>query len=70
MASKIHETPIQLSIKSTGVYTKGREEMYYRAMQGTERALGLEHTSTHSMVKNLGVLYKSQDKLDEVKKMY
>ena len=33
------------------------EEMYQRALKGNENALGAEHTSTLSIVNNLGLLY-------------
>ena len=35
-----------------------------------EKAWGPDHTSTLSTVNNLGLLYKSQGKLDEAEKMY
>src|SRR5207237_2476848 len=37
---------------------------------GYEKALGPDHTSTLDTVNNLGLLYKSQGKLDEAEKMY
>ncbi|KAN0067922.1 HET domain containing protein [Elaphomyces granulatus] len=46
------------------------EKMYQRALQGYEKALGRDHTSTLSTVNNLGNLYKDQGKLDEADKMY
>jgi tetratricopeptide (TPR) repeat protein len=46
------------------------EEMYERALQGYEKALGLDHTSTLDTVNNLGILYKDQGKLDEAEEMY
>ncbi|RYP20808.1 hypothetical protein DL767_009393 [Monosporascus sp. MG133] len=46
------------------------EKMYQRALQGTEKALGPEHTSTLTTVNNLGNLYKAQGKLGEAEKMY
>ena len=46
------------------------EAMYDRALQGYERALGPEHTSTLRTVNNLGVLYKDQGRLDEAEAMY
>src|SRR5882762_9626330 len=46
------------------------EKMYQRALQGKEKAWGLDHTSTLYTVNNLGSLYKSQGKLDEAEKMY
>jgi len=33
------------------------EQMYQRALQGYEKAWGLEHTSTLDTVNNLGLLY-------------
>src|SRR5438045_5856521 len=44
--------------------------MYYRSLQGYEKAWGPDHTSTLDTVNNLGNLYKSQGKLDEAEKMY
>jgi tetratricopeptide (TPR) repeat protein len=44
--------------------------MYQRALQGTEKALGVEHTSTLDTVHNLGDLYADQGKLVEAEQMY
>ena len=44
--------------------------MYVRALQGKEKALGLDHTSTLNTVNNLGNLYADQGKLAEAEKMY
>jgi len=44
--------------------------MYQRALQGYEKALGPDHTSTLNVVNNLGLLYADQGKLDEAEKMY
>lgn len=41
------------------------EEMYERALQGFEEALGRDHTSTLQTVNNLGILYRRQGKLDK-----
>ena len=41
------------------------EEMYERALQGYEKALGRDHTSTLQTVNNLGILYRRQGKLDK-----
>jgi tetratricopeptide (TPR) repeat protein len=46
------------------------EEMYKRALQGREKALGPDHTSTLDTVNNLGVLYVDQGKLDKAEEMY
>jgi tetratricopeptide (TPR) repeat protein len=46
------------------------EKMYQRALEGKEKALGLEHTSTLDTVNNLGLLYAYQGKLDEAESMY
>ncbi|KAN0072834.1 HET domain containing protein [Elaphomyces granulatus] len=46
------------------------EKMYQRALQGKEKALGPDHTSTLDTVNNLGILYKFQGKLDEAEMMY
>jgi tetratricopeptide (TPR) repeat protein len=46
------------------------EEMYQRALQGKEKALGPDHTSTLDTVNNLGLLYKDQGKLDKAEEMY
>jgi tetratricopeptide (TPR) repeat protein len=45
-------------------------QMYQRALQGKEKAWGLEHTSTLDTVNNLGILYKNLGRLDEAEKMY
>ncbi|KAF2175262.1 TPR-like protein [Zopfia rhizophila CBS 207.26] len=44
--------------------------MYRRSLEGTEKALGPDHTSTLNTVNNLGNLYKSQGKLGDAEKMY
>jgi tetratricopeptide (TPR) repeat protein len=46
------------------------EEMYERALQGREKALGRDHTSTLETVNNLGILYADQGKLDKAEEMY
>ncbi|RYO22811.1 hypothetical protein AA0113_g12754 [Alternaria arborescens] len=46
------------------------EEMFKRALQGKEKALRRDHTSTLDTVNNLGVLYKNQGKLDKAEEMY
>ncbi|KUJ15376.1 HET-domain-containing protein [Mollisia scopiformis] len=46
------------------------EQMYKRALQGYEKAWGLEHTSTLNTVNNLAILYKNQGKLVEAEQMY
>jgi tetratricopeptide (TPR) repeat protein len=46
------------------------EEMYLRALAGSEKAFGRDHTSTLSTVNNLGLLYVDQGKLDKAEKMY
>jgi tetratricopeptide (TPR) repeat protein len=48
----------------------GAEEMYRRALEGSEKALGRDHTSTLDTVHNLGHLYANQGKLDEAEDMY
>jgi tetratricopeptide (TPR) repeat protein len=44
--------------------------MYERALQGREKTLGTEHTSTLQTVDNLGVLYQNQGKLAEAEQMF
>ncbi|KAM0164160.1 hypothetical protein ACHAPG_000911 [Botrytis cinerea] len=46
------------------------EEMYLRALEGREKAFGLDHTSTLDTVNNLGNLYSNQGKLAEAEVMY
>jgi tetratricopeptide (TPR) repeat protein len=46
------------------------EQMYERALQGYEEALGPNHTSTLGTVGNLGNLYADQGKLAEAEQMY
>ena len=43
--------------------------MYKRALQGKEKALGAEYTSTLDTVNNLGILYMNQGKLTEAEKI-
>ncbi len=44
--------------------------MYQRAVEGYEKALGLEHISTLSTVSNLGLLFQVQGKLEDAAAMY
>src|SRR2546423_8025095 len=44
--------------------------MYLQALQGKEKALGAEHTSTLDTVNNLGNLYNNQGKMAEAEAMY
>ncbi|KAL8765088.1 MAG: hypothetical protein Q9194_006681 [Teloschistes cf. exilis] len=46
------------------------EEMYQRALDGQEKALGREHTSTLNTVNSLRNLYADQEKMAEAEKMY
>jgi len=46
------------------------EAMYRRALEGYEKALGPEHTSTLNTVNNLGLLYTNQGKVVEAEAMY
>ncbi|KAH6985405.1 hypothetical protein EDB80DRAFT_224855 [Ilyonectria destructans] len=49
---------------------KEAEEMYERALQGKEKALGPHHTSTLRTVNNLGNLYLGQGRFKEAEEMY
>ncbi|RYO79958.1 hypothetical protein DL764_009955 [Monosporascus ibericus] len=49
---------------------KEAKEMYQRALQGQEKALGPNHISTLRTVNSLGIVYKEQGKLKEAKEMY
>ncbi len=46
------------------------EQMYQRALQSREKALGADHTSTLNTANNLGLLYADQGKLAEAEEMY
>ena len=46
------------------------EKMYVRSLEGREKVLGADHTSTLHTVNDLGLLYKDQGKLDKAEKMY
>jgi tetratricopeptide (TPR) repeat protein len=46
------------------------EQMYQWALQGYEKAWGLDHTSTLDTVNNLAALYKNQGKLVDAEQMY
>ncbi|KAH8728360.1 hypothetical protein GQ44DRAFT_824189 [Phaeosphaeriaceae sp. PMI808] len=46
------------------------EKMYQQALQGYEKAWGLEHISTLNTVNDLGNLYADLGRLDEAEKMY
>ncbi|KAH7116610.1 hypothetical protein B0J13DRAFT_514290 [Dactylonectria estremocensis] len=49
---------------------KEAEEMYERALEGKEKALGPHHTSTLMTVNNLGLFYWDQGKFQEAEEMY
>ncbi|KAH9225153.1 hypothetical protein K456DRAFT_1879191 [Colletotrichum gloeosporioides 23] len=49
---------------------KDAKAMYERALQGKEKALGPDHTSTLDTVHNLGNLYSDQGRLKDAKAMY
>ncbi|KAM5349990.1 hypothetical protein ACJ41O_006495 [Fusarium nematophilum] len=49
---------------------KEAEEMYERALEGYEKALGPHHTSTLDTVNNLGNLFNVQGKFKEAEEMY
>ncbi|KAK3947250.1 hypothetical protein QBC32DRAFT_385095, partial [Pseudoneurospora amorphoporcata] len=49
---------------------KEAEAMYQRALEGYEKALGPDHTSTLGTVNNLGNLYSAQGRLKEADAMY
>jgi tetratricopeptide (TPR) repeat protein len=44
--------------------------LYERTLQGKEKSLGADHTSTLDTVNNLGNLYKNQGRLAEAEQMY
>jgi tetratricopeptide (TPR) repeat protein len=46
------------------------EEMYQRALEGIESALGRDHTATLHTINNLGLLYQKLGKLYNAKEMY
>lgn len=46
------------------------EKMYLQALQGEEKAWGLEHTLTLSTVNNLSLLYADLGQLNKAEKMY
>ncbi|KAK7209415.1 hypothetical protein V2G26_016593 [Clonostachys chloroleuca] len=46
------------------------EAMFNRALEGREKALGRDHTSTLDTVNNLGLVYKDQGKLSEAEAMF
>jgi tetratricopeptide (TPR) repeat protein len=46
------------------------EKMFRQALEGKEKALGINHTSTLGTVNNLGLLYAGQGKLEEAKEMF
>ncbi|KAM5348926.1 hypothetical protein ACJ41O_008749 [Fusarium nematophilum] len=62
------------ALSDAGVGDQGKfqeaEEMYERALEGYEKALGPHHTSTLNTVNNLGSLYKAQGKFKEAEEMY
>ncbi|KAK3624118.1 hypothetical protein LTR22_024103 [Elasticomyces elasticus] len=46
------------------------EEIYTRALEGYEKELGADHTSTLDTVNNLGSVYLRQGKRAEAEEMY
>ncbi|KAI9712572.1 MAG: hypothetical protein M1828_001673 [Chrysothrix sp. TS-e1954] len=70
-ASERHSNAFSLGhlIASVGRLEEA-EKMYMRALQGYEKALGQEHTSTLDTVNHLGLLFTDQGKLKEAEKMY
>lgn len=44
--------------------------MYQRALEGYEKALGREHTSTLDTVNNLDLLFASQNAVNGAREMY
>jgi tetratricopeptide (TPR) repeat protein len=46
------------------------EKIFRRALEGKEKALGINHTSTLGTVNNLGLLYAGQGKLEKAKEMF
>ncbi|OLN92294.1 Kinesin light chain 1 [Colletotrichum chlorophyti] len=48
---------------------KEAEAMYDRALQGCEKALGPDHTSTLATANNLGLLYREQSRFQEAETM-
>ncbi|RYO11415.1 hypothetical protein AA0111_g12809 [Alternaria arborescens] len=46
------------------------EQILKWALEGFEKVLGPDHTSTLDTVNNLGILYADQGKLDEAEEMY
>ncbi|KUJ16015.1 uncharacterized protein LY89DRAFT_101127 [Mollisia scopiformis] len=67
LADEYHNLGILYSVQGKLVEA---EQMYQRALQGYEKAWGLEHTSTLDTINNLGLLYKKQGKLVEAEQMY
>ncbi|KAM3533698.1 hypothetical protein MY4038_003013 [Beauveria bassiana] len=49
---------------------KKAEAMYQRALEGSEKAWGPDHTSTLITVNNLGILYADQGRLKEAEAMF
>jgi tetratricopeptide (TPR) repeat protein len=46
------------------------EKMFVQVLEGFEKVLGVEHTSTLDTVSNLGSLYVAQSRLADAEKMY
>jgi Tfp pilus assembly protein PilF len=64
MAVRLHKVGGNRGGRKTGPST------YRRALEGKEKALGPDHTSTLDTVNNLGSLYKYQGRLKEAEAMY
>jgi lipopolysaccharide biosynthesis regulator YciM len=73
---RVAEALIRLSyVDSLGYLLKDEDrqravQMYWRALQGKEKAWGPEHTLTLDTVNNLGILYTDLGRLDEAEKMF
>ena len=46
------------------------EQMFQRALAGSEQILGHHHISTLDTVNNLGILYRDQGKMTEAEQMF
>jgi tetratricopeptide (TPR) repeat protein len=50
------------------------EKMYRTALQGYEKALGMENITKYrpalNTIRNLGILFAAQERVDEAKEMY
>ena len=68
--SRINRTEYIAKLLHQQVQLAAAEKMYVQALDGKERTVGPEHTSTLITLNNLGVLYQAQGNLAKAEEMF